>query len=71
MLTGRPLNKPSRALVARGSLLECPFFRAGRFPSRYTHRVAIANSRRIAVDEEGVTFKWKDNASTAATDTST
>jgi hypothetical protein len=28
--------------------------------SRYTHRVAIANSRLIAVDDQGVTFKWKD-----------
>jgi len=28
--------------------------------SRYTHRVAIANSRIIAMDEQGVTFKWKD-----------
>ncbi len=28
--------------------------------SRYTHRVAIANSRLIAIDEHGVTFKWKD-----------
>jgi predicted Zn-ribbon and HTH transcriptional regulator len=28
--------------------------------SRYTHRVAIANSRLIAVDKAGVTFKWKD-----------
>jgi Putative transposase/Transposase zinc-binding domain len=28
--------------------------------SRYTHRVAIANSRLITIDEEGVTFKWKD-----------
>jgi Putative transposase len=28
--------------------------------SRYTHRIAIANSRLIAVDEAGVTFKWKD-----------
>jgi hypothetical protein len=28
--------------------------------SRYTHRVAIANSRLIAMDEQGVTFKWKD-----------
>ncbi|HUB47897.1 MAG TPA: IS91 family transposase [Acetobacteraceae bacterium] len=28
--------------------------------SRYTHRVAIANSRLIAFDESGVTFKWKD-----------
>jgi Putative transposase/Transposase zinc-binding domain len=28
--------------------------------ARYTHRVAIANSRLIATDENGVTFKWKD-----------
>jgi len=28
--------------------------------SRYTHRVAIANSRLIAMDDQGITFKWKD-----------
>jgi hypothetical protein len=28
--------------------------------SRYTHRVAIANSRLISLDERGVTFRWKD-----------
>ena len=28
--------------------------------SRYTHRVAIANSRLITVDDQGVTFKRKD-----------
>ncbi len=28
--------------------------------SRYTHRVAISNSRLIAFDDQGVTFKWKD-----------
>ena len=28
--------------------------------SRYTHRVAIANSRLLAVDDHGVTFKYKD-----------
>ena len=28
--------------------------------SRYTHRVAIANSRLISMDEAGVTFRWKD-----------
>ena len=28
--------------------------------SRYTHRVAIANSRLISLDEQGVTFRWKD-----------
>lgn len=28
--------------------------------SRYTHRVAISNSRLIACDDHDVTFKWKD-----------
>jgi hypothetical protein len=28
--------------------------------ARYTHRVAISNSRLIALDHNGVTFKWKD-----------
>jgi hypothetical protein len=28
--------------------------------SRYTHRVAISNSRLIAFDHAGVTFRWKD-----------
>jgi hypothetical protein len=28
--------------------------------SRYTHRVAISNSRLISLDERGVTFRWKD-----------
>ena len=28
--------------------------------SRYTHRVAISNSRLVAMDERGVSFGWKD-----------
>src|SRR5215207_8561471 len=28
--------------------------------SRYTHRVAMSNSRLLAMDERGVTFRWKD-----------
>jgi hypothetical protein len=31
-----------------------------RYLARYTHRVAISNRRLIAIDENGVTFKWKD-----------
>lgn len=30
------------------------------WPIRYTHRVAISNSRLIALDEAGVTFRYKD-----------
>jgi hypothetical protein len=29
-------------------------------PSRYTHRVAISNSPLIALNDAGVSFKWKD-----------
>jgi hypothetical protein len=32
--------------------------------SRYTHRVAIANSRLTACDRDGVSFKWKDYRTT-------
>ena len=28
--------------------------------ARYTHRVAISNSRLIGFDDKGVTFRWKD-----------
>ncbi len=28
--------------------------------ARYTHRVAISNSRLVALDETGVAFRWKD-----------
>ncbi len=28
--------------------------------SRYTHRVAISNSRLLRTDDRSVTFKWKD-----------
>lgn len=28
--------------------------------SRYTHRVAISNRRLVSLDENGVTFRWKD-----------
>src|SRR6478752_7798237 len=35
--------------------------------SRYTHRVAISNSRLVAMDEHGVTFRWKDYRSKGRT----
>ena len=31
-----------------------------RYLARYTHRVAISNSRLVAIKDNGVTFKWKD-----------
>jgi hypothetical protein len=35
--------------------------------SRYTHRVAISNQRLLALDERGVTFRWKDYRAKART----
>jgi hypothetical protein len=35
--------------------------------SRYTHRVAISNSRLLALDERGVTFRYKDYRSKGKT----
>ena len=51
------------APVRVGRLRQAPF--AGpeavlAYLSRYTHRVAISNSRLVAMDERGVTFRWKD-----------
>src|SRR5262249_57052598 len=34
--------------------------------SRYTHRIAIANSRLVAFDGQRVTFKWKDYRANSA-----
>lgn len=53
---------------------KCPF--AGPAPvlaylSRYTHRVAISNQRLIAMDEHGVTFRWKDYRAKGRTRTKT
>jgi hypothetical protein len=31
-----------------------------KYTGRYTHRVAISNSRLVAMDGKGVTFRWKD-----------
>ena len=53
-----PLRKTEWVVDARA-----PFAGPGAvlaYLSRYTHRVAIANSRLIAFDEHRVTFKWKD-----------
>jgi hypothetical protein len=35
--------------------------------SRYTHRVAISNSRLISMNEHGVSFRWKDYRAKGAT----
>ena len=46
-----------------GRLRQAPLRRTGAvlaYLSRSTHRVAIANSRLLAFDERGVTFRWKD-----------
>src|SRR5262249_10032291 len=31
-----------------------------RYLARYTHRVAISNRRLVTLNDNGVTFKWKD-----------
>jgi hypothetical protein len=33
-----------------------------KYLARYTHRIAISNSRLISVDDRTVTFRWKDYA---------
>src|SRR5262249_9172754 len=56
----RARHRPFRG---RAVLVERPFGGPGAvlaYLSRYTHRIAIANSRLVAFDGERVTFKWKD-----------
>jgi hypothetical protein len=53
-----PLRKTERVVYAKRPFAWPEAVLA--YLSRYTHRVAIANSRLIACDERGVTFKWKD-----------
>ena len=33
-----------------------------RYLGRYSHRVAIANSRLVSMDHDRVSFRWKDYA---------
>ena len=33
-----------------------------KYLARYTHRVAISNGRLVSMDEDAVTFRWKDYA---------
>jgi hypothetical protein len=33
-----------------------------KYLARYTHRVAVSNARLVAMEDEGVTFRWKDYA---------
>jgi len=54
----RPLRKIDWAVYAKRPFAGPQAVLA--YLSRYTHRVAIANSRLLALDERGVTFKFKD-----------
>ncbi len=53
-----PLRKPEWVVYAKRPFAGPASVLA--YLSRYTHRVAIANSRIISFDERGVTFKYKD-----------
>ncbi|RWK76730.1 MAG: hypothetical protein EOR50_13245 [Mesorhizobium sp.] len=44
-IRSRPFGGPDQVLAYLG---------------RYTHRVAIANSRIVEVDDDHVAFRWKD-----------
>ncbi len=54
----RPLRRQEWAVYAKRPFAGPEAVLA--YLSRYTHRVAIANSRLVKVDSNGVTFKWKD-----------
>ena len=54
---------PSRAIgTPKSAIMPSPvkLLTVLAYLSRYTHRVAIANSRLVAWDRANVTFRWKD-----------
>jgi hypothetical protein len=58
-----PLRKIEWVVYAKKPFAGPPYGEPGAvlaYLSRYTHRVAIANSRLIAFDGQSVTFRWKD-----------
>ncbi len=66
---GSPTATPSRPTSRRCARAEWVVYAKRPFGgpeavlaylSRYTHRVAISNSRLVACDESSVTFRWKD-----------
>ena len=63
--TGRPSTPPLAPLRKKNWFVYAkpPFARPEAvlaYLARYTHRVAISNSRLLALDERGVTFRYKD-----------
>src|SRR3546814_7539769 len=63
MIRRPPRSTRTDTLFPYTTLFRSPF--AGpeavlAYLSRYTHRVAISNSRLLRFDEEGVTFRYKD-----------
>jgi len=54
----RPLRKIEWAVYAKRPFAGPEAVLA--YLSRYTHRVAISNSRLISLDDKGVSFTWKD-----------
>jgi hypothetical protein len=54
----KPLRKPEWIVYAKRPFAGPEAVLA--YLSRYTHRVAIANSRLLKFNDRGVTFKWKD-----------
>ena len=54
----KPLYKTDFAVYAKEPFAGLKAVLA--YLSRYTHRVAIANSRLISIDDKTVTFNWKD-----------
>ena len=53
-----PLRRFSGVVYCQAAVRADPS--GARYLSRYTHRVAISNSRLVAADVRGVAFRWKD-----------
>src|SRR5580700_7139143 len=59
------VNTPETMFPSSGSIAKRPFGgpeHVLRYLGAYTHRVAISNSRLVALSDGNVTFRWRDSA---------
>ena len=47
-------------LIAKNSHCYLPFTQVVEYLGRYTHKVAIGNHRILNINDDGVTFRWRD-----------
>ena len=66
LVASKPCNASTLGCLRQAALRHGPA-QVLAYLGRYTHRVAIANSRLVALNDDHVTFSWKDYRQNSAT----